>query len=244
MFSERTIIIIRGISMRVALLFSLFLFLAVAAFSAGFGVFGTGGGGKVDMMRVKSDGDYRVIYSMKNAFYGGGIFFEGGGYDSSAYRNRLALGAEGVSTFGGECEYSRLMRINLTNVFTFRVAGNDQFRFWIGPLIGAHFLTGLHSTTRNEVWSKNKKDRFWLLAISGTPEIATYGLYYLHYATVWQRRLGFFIPLGLALGADVKIGDSVQIALEGGFRCGPYYLGKGGFNYEGYGNVGFIFGAM
>jgi hypothetical protein len=195
------------------------------------------------MMRVKSDGDYKVIYSMKNAFYGGGIFFESGGDDSS-FRNRFALGGEGMSTFGGECEYNRLMRVYFNNVFTFRVAGNEKYRLWIGPLIGLHFLTGLHSTTRNEVWSQNKKNYLRVLALLGSTTTAAYGLYYLHYETVWQRRLGFFIPLGLALGVNVKLSESVQIALEGGFRCGALYLGKGGFNYEGYGNVGFIFGAM
>lgn len=230
--------------MRAIVLLSLILFLASPAFSAGFGIYGTGGGGKVDMMRIRGDGDYNVIYSMKNAFYGGGIFLEGGGDDSSAYRNRFALGAEGMSTFGGECEYSRLLRVTLNNVFTFRVAGNERYRLWIGPLIGLHFLTGLHSTTRDEVLSKHRKNNIRALALLGSPPVAAYGLYYLHYETVWQRRMGFFIPLGIALGVNFTLGESVQIALEGGFRCGALYLGKGGFHYEGYGNVGFIFGVM
>ncbi|MBN2079835.1 MAG: hypothetical protein JW838_12785 [Spirochaetes bacterium] len=229
--------------MRAIVLLPLILLLVTPAFAAGFGVYGTGGGGKVDMMRIKSDGDYNVIYSMKNVFYGGGVFLESGGDESSAFQNRLAFGAEGVSTFGGECEYRRLMRVSLNNVFTFRVAGNEKYRFWIGPLIGLHFLTGLHSTTRNEVWSKNKKNNITMLSLLGSSTTFAYGLYYLHYETVWHRRLGFFIPLGLALGVNVGLSESVRIALEAGFRCGPYYLGKGGFNYEGYGNFGFIFGA-
>jgi len=36
----------------------------------------------------------------------------------------------------------------------------------------------------------------------------------------------------------------MKITLETGFRCGLYVLKKVGFNYEGYANAGFIFGAI
>ncbi len=232
--------------MKLFILLSLPLLIALAspAYPAGFGIYGTGGGGQVDMTRIKSNGDYSVIYSVKNAFYGGGLIFESGGDGSVGYRNRLAIGFEGIASFGGEKDYRRLMRAHLNNVFAFTVADGETVSFWIGPLIGAHLLTGHHATTRNKEWSKNRKNNYLLLLLASPPSAASYGLYYLHFDTIWERSVGVFVPIGLALGLQFRIGENARIAIEAGFRCGAYFMAKGGFNYEGYSNAGFIFGVM
>ena len=223
------------------------LFLAVMSsaplFSMGFGVYGTGGYGKVDMLKlVDNNSDYRVKYSLENAMYGGGILFESGN-DADGYHNRLNLGLEGSSVYGGPFDYKRLVRVKIENVFAFRVAGNESIRFWVGPLIGINFLTGLSNTTRNDRWSGDRV-KLYLNTLLLNPPAFLYGVYYIYFERIWKRAFGVFIPIGIALGINIKIATSVTLTLEGGFRCGFYNLRSSGFNYEGYGNAGVIFGAI
>jgi len=82
------------------------------------------------------------------------------------------------------------------------------------------------------------------LAASGDPAFTTYGLYYIYMDRIYKRKLGAFIPVGVSLGINIMLGNSAALTIEAGFRCGIYVLRKAGFNYEGYLNGGFIFGAI
>ena len=224
---------------------TLFLIIIFSApvFPMGFGLYGTGGYGKVDMLKlVDNNSDYRVKYSVEHAIYGGGFLIETGD-DADGYHNRLNIGLEGSSAYGGQFDYKRLIRVKIENVFAFRVAGNERVRFWLGPLIGFNVLTGLSNTTRNDRWSSSRV-RAYLAPLLSSPTAFTYGVYYIFFERIWKRSSGFYIPIGIALGINIKIASNTAITLEGGFRCGIYYLRHGGFNYEGYANAGFIFGAI
>lgn len=231
----------------VAFAFICLLLLHAPVFSMGFGFYGTGGYGKVDMMRIIDHGnDYRVMYSREHSLYGGGLILESG-KESDGYHDRLNFGVEGSTSMGGRYEFRRLMRAKIDNVFAFRIAGNEQVRFWIGPLLGIQLLTGLSETTRNEQWGSDKlKYHLAALAVSSMlfPYGMPYGLNYVYFEKVWKRTYGVFIPIGLALGVNIRLGENAALTVEGGFRCGFYYLRNGGFNYEGYGTAGFIFGAI
>lgn len=233
-------------TMKKIFIISLFLIIIFSApvFSIGFGIYGTGGYGKVDMLKlVDNNSDYRVKYSMENALYGGGILFESG-TESEDYHNRLNLGLEGSTVYAGRFDYNRLIRTKIENVFAFRVAGSEQVRFWIGPLIGFNLLTGLSNTTRNDRWT-GQRIKYYLTALAATPPaFQYYGLYYIFLERIWKRTFGVFIPIGIALGTNINLASNVAITLEGGFRCGFYNLRSNGFNYEGYVNAGFIFGAI
>jgi hypothetical protein len=225
--------------------FFLIIIFSAPAFSMGFGVYGTGGYGKVDMMKLVNNGsDYKVIYSMENAIYGGGFLFESG-TEADGFHNRLNLGVEGTTTDHGKYDYEHLIRAKIENVFAFRIAGNEKIRSWIGPLIGFNVLTGLTNTTRNDRWS-DERVKYSLAALAATTSDAFkyYGLYYIYQERVWKRTYGVFIPIGLAVGVNFNIASSVALTVEGGFRCGYYYLRNSGFNYEGYLNAGIIFGAI
>jgi hypothetical protein len=210
----------------------------------GFGLYGTGGLGRVDMLTIKSGGDYRVDYSVNNTFYGGGILFESGSA-GEGYHNRVTINAEANSSFDAGYDYRLMTRIGINNLFAFQMVDKGPVRFFIGPLLGINIITGLAPTTRNEEWGPNRlKYSLAALAASGDPSFATYGLYYIYMDHIWERRLGAFIPIGIALGTNIMLGSSAAITLEAGFRCGLYILKKAGFNYEGYLNAGFIFGAI
>ncbi len=229
----------------IAVLFGLIM-LSTPVFPAGFGFFGTGGYGKVDMMRIIDNGsDYRVTYSSKHSLYGAGLMLETGD-ESKEYHNRLNAGVDGAAIEGGRFQYRRSMRFKIDNVFAFRIAGNEQVRFWIGPLIGIHLLTGHAKSTRNSEWSTDKL-QYHMLAI-WSPLIPNdyrlYGLYYIYSEKIWKRKFGVFIPVGLALGFNITLAENAALTVEAGFRCGFYSLRNSGFNYEGYGNVGFLFGAI
>jgi hypothetical protein len=233
--------------MKKIFIISLFYLIMISApvFSMGFGLYGTGGYGKVDMLKLVDNGsDYRVKYSIENSVYGGGFIIETG-TESDGYHNRLNLGLEGSTTFAGRFDYKRLMRTKIENVFAFRIAGKEQVRFWIGPLLGFNLLTGLTNTTRNDRWSGDRV-KYYLTALASTTSQAFhyYGLYYIFLEQVWKRTFGVFIPIGIAIGININLSSNAAITLEGGFRCGFYQLRNGGFNYEGYANAGFIFGAM
>jgi hypothetical protein len=213
-------------------------------FSMGFGFYGTGGLGRVDMLTINSDGDYRVNYSVNNTFYGGGILFDSGS-TGEGFHNRLSIGAETNSTFDGRYEYRRMMRIGLNNLFAFEIVNKGPVRFFIGPLLGINVITGLAPTTRNEEWGPNRlKYSLSALAASGDPAFATYGLYYIYMDHIYEQKLGAFIPVGISLGTNIMLGKSAALTIEAGFRCGLYIFRKTGFNYEGYLNGGFIFGAI
>lgn len=213
-------------------------------FAMGFGFYGTGGLGRVDMLTIKSDGDYKVSYSANNTFYGGGLLFDAGG-SGDGFHNRLSIGAESNSTFDSRYEYRRLMRIGLNNLFAFEVVNQGPVRFFIGPLLGVQVLNGLAPTTRNEEWGPNRlKYSVAALAASGDPAFTAYGLYYIYMDRIYKRKLGAFIPVGVSLGINIMLGNSAALTIEAGFRCGIYVLRKAGFNYEGYLNGGFIFGAI
>ncbi len=220
------------------------LFYSLPAFSAGFGVYGSFGGGKTDMLKPKGDGDYRVDYSQTGLFYGGGILIESGDAADGGFHNRFHLCIEGTRIYGGRYEYKRLIRTGFINTFAFRIAGNDRVRFWIGPLLGAQLITGLIGDYRKHTWGRDKRDTFIALAAVSPPSVQSYALYYLYYDRVWRRTFGTFIPVGMALGLNIALGESAAFMIEGGFRCGLYVLTNAGFNYEGYGNMGFIFGAF
>ncbi len=230
----------------IAVLFGL-LILSSPAFPAGFGFYGTGGYGKVDMMRIiDNGGDYRVTYSSKHSLYGAGLMLETGD-ESKEYHNRLNAGIEGSTIEGGRFQYRRFMRFKIDNVFAFRIAGNEQVRFWIGPLIGIHLLTGHAKSTRNSEWSTDKFNYhfYGLLLLNTTNPIFTaYGINYLLFDHIWKRKFGVFIPIGLALGFNITLAENAALTVEAGFRCGFYFIRNSGFNYEGYGNVGFLFGAI
>jgi hypothetical protein len=231
--------------MRKIIIISLFLVIIMAApaFTMGFGLYGTGGYGKVDMLKlVDNNSDYRVKYSMENALYGGGVIFESGN-EADGYHNRFNIGLEGSTVYGGTFDYTRLIRVKFENVFAFRITGNETFRLWIGPLIGLNFLTGLSNTTRNDRWSGDRV-RYYLTALLPSPTAFMYGVYYIYWERIWKRAFGVYIPIGIALGVNINIAASVAMTLEGGFRCGFYNLRNNGFNYEGYVNFGFIFGAI
>ncbi|HOT44788.1 MAG TPA: hypothetical protein PLM53_03065 [Spirochaetota bacterium] len=221
------------------------LALSIPAFPVGFGFYGTGGYGRVDMMKIIDNGnDYRVIYSTNNSVYGGGLLLESGS-DSGAYHNRLNFGVEGSTLSGGRYRFSRFMRAAIDNVFAFRLAESEAVRFWMGPLIGIQLLTGHAASTRNSEWPDDKfKYHLSLLSMAASPVTQLGGLYYLSIDHVWKRKFGVFIPLGVAMGINIRMGENAALTVEGGFRCGLYYLRNAGFNYEGYGNAGFIFGAM
>jgi hypothetical protein len=232
--------------MKKILFISLFYIITISGpvFSMGFGFYGTGGYGKTDMLKlVDHNSDYKVDYSVNNAMYGGGFIFETG-TESEGYHNRLNLGLEGSTTFAGRYDYKRLMRTKIENVFAFRIAGREQVRFWIGPLIGFNLLSGLTNTTRNDRWS-SERVRYYCAALTPTPQaFQHYGLYYIFLERVWKRTYGVFIPIGIALGININLASNAAITLEGGFRCGFYHLRNSGFNYEGYANAGFIFGTI
>jgi hypothetical protein len=216
------------------------IMLSMPAFTMGFGMYGTSGYGKVDMLKlVNFASDYRVDYSTENFLYGGGLLLESGN-ESEGYHNRFKMGLEGSTTFAGRNSYRRLIRAKIENVFAFRVAGTDRFRFWIGPLLGVNLLTGLINTTRSDQWSSERKNSTLALAQSA----AAFGLYYIYFDRIWKRTAGVFIPVGIATGINIKLGESAALTLEGGFRFGFYYLRNGGINYEGYVNAGFIFGVI
>lgn len=232
--------------MKKIFIISFFAMLAVSSplFATGFGIYGTGGIGKADMLSFHHDGDYTVNYSLKNSFYGGGILLESGD-DAAGYHNRLSLGLEGITAYGGVHQYRMLIRPHLNNVFAFKIAGNESFRFWIGPMLGINLLTGLIPTTRHHEWSF-ERNRYSLAALGSSPSqlVQAYGLYYIYYDHIWERTVGVSIPIGLVIGINVKLGESAAFTLEAGFRCGLFVLTKTGFNYEGYANAGFIFGAI
>ncbi len=218
---------------------------AVPGFPVGFGVYGTGGGGRVDILTLHKNNDYTVRYSMNQVFYGGGILIESGKGADEGFYNRISFGVEGDSTFGGRYEYRRLFRAHITNVFAFRVAGTEKFRFWMGPLIGVHLLTGLGEISRHDTWDQDKNRMAHLLTLAGLPSsLWPAGYYYHHYDHIWQRTYGVFIPVGVALGVNIMFNESAGMTVEGGFRCGLFHLTKTGFNYEGYLNAGFVFGAI
>ncbi len=231
--------------MKKTLVVSFFVLLMSApAFPIGFGFYGTGGYGKVDMMRIVDNGnDYRVVYSTKNSVYGAGLLLESGN-ESDTYHNRLNAGVEGSTLAGGRFQFRRFMRAKIENVFAFRLAESEIVRFWMGPLIGIQLLTGHASSTRNSEWGSDKFKYHLTALASAPPTYQLYGLYYLYFDHVWKRKFGVFIPVGIALGVNIRLGENAALTLEGGFRCGFYYLRNGGFNYEGYANAGFIFGAM
>lgn len=226
--------------------FVLFFILMASApgFPVGFGVYGTGGGGQVDVLTLHSNNDYTVRYSMKHAFYGGGLLIESGTNAEEGYHNRISFGMEGISTFGGRYDYRRLFRAHITNVFAFRIAGSEKFRLWMGPLIGLHIITGLGHTSRHDTWDKDKNRLGHLLTAALEPNLQPAGFYYHHFSPVWERTYGVFVPIGAALGANIRLAESASMTVEGGFRCGLYYLTKTGFDYEGYLNAGFVFGAI
>lgn len=223
----------------------LVLVMSIPAFPVGFGFYGTGGYGRVDMMKIIDNGsDYRVIYSTNNSLYGGGLLLESGS-DPGTYHNRLIFGLEGTTLSGGRYRFSRAMRAKIDNVFAFRLAESDTVRFWMGPLIGIQLLTGHAATTRNSEWQDDKfKYHLFLLSQASSPVTRLGGLYYLYIDHVWKRKFGVFIPVGIAMGINIRLGENAALTAEGGFRCGLYYLRNAGFNYEGYGSAGFIFGAM
>jgi hypothetical protein len=232
--------------MKKSLVISFFvLVMSAPAFPIGFGFYGTGGYGKVDMMKIIDNGnDYRVMYSTENSVYGAGLLLESGG-DSESYHNRLNAGVEGSKLYGGRYQFHRFMRAKIDNVFAFRLAESDRVRFWMGPLIGIHLLTGLASTTRNSEWASDKlKYHLAALAAATNNDVRLFGLYYLYIDNLWKRKFGVFIPIGVAMGVNIRLGENAAMTVEAGFRCGFYFLRNGGFNYEGYGNAGFIFGAM
>jgi len=220
------------------------ILISAPAFPSGFGLYGTGGYGKADILKlVDHGGDYRVNYSSEGFFYGGGLLIESGN-ESEGYHNRFNLGLEGLTGFDRRFSYRRLMRAKIENVFAFRIAETDQVRFWIGPLLGVHLLTGLTNATRSDQWS-GERIRYNLAALaSTTAAFRDYGLYSIYFDRVWKRVLGVFIPIGIATGTNIRLGESASFTLEAGLRCGFYYLRKGGFNYEGYANAGFIFGMI
>jgi hypothetical protein len=220
------------------------LLCSIPAFSAGFGIYGSFGGGKTDMLKPRGNSDYRVDYSQTGLLYGGGMLIESEGTADADFHNRFSLCIEGARIYGGRYEYQRLIRTGFINTFAFRIAGNDRFRFWIGPLIGAQLITGLMGDYRRHTWSSDKRDAFIALAAVSPPDVQTYALYYLYYDRVWRRTFGTFIPVGMALGLNIALGESASFMIEGGFRCGLYVLTNAGFNYEGYGNMGFVFGAF
>jgi hypothetical protein len=155
------------------------------------------------------------------------------------------MGLEGSTTFVNRYSYRRLIRAKIENVFAFRVAGTDRVRFWLGPLIGVNLLTGLINTTRNDRWSSQRiKSSLNVLAQPAAAAFQSYGLYYIYFDRIWKRTAGVFIPVGIATGINIKLGESAALTLEGGFRFGFYYLRNGGVNYEGYVNAGFIFGVI
>ncbi|MBP7738477.1 MAG: hypothetical protein KA369_21060 [Spirochaetes bacterium] len=220
------------------------LLISAPAFPIGFGFYGTGGYGKVDMMRFIDNGnDYRVMYSIKNSVYGAGLILESGD-DSKNYHNRLNAGVEGSYPMGGRYQFRRFMRAKIDNIFAFRVAGNEQVRFWLGPLIGIQLLTGHVRTTRDSEWSFYKRSNHLSLLSYAPPVYLLYGLYYMYYENLWKRKYGIFIPVGIAMGVNIRLSENAAITVEGGFRCGFYFIRNGGFNYEGYANAGFIFGAI
>jgi len=220
------------------------LLLSAPAFPLGFGLYGTGGYGNVDMMRIIDNGnDYRVMYSIRNSLYGGGIVLESGD-QSESYHNRFNAGVDGSTLSGGRYQFNRFMRVKLDNVFAFRLAESERVRFWMGPLLGLHLLTGLTPTSRNSEWPGDKL-KYHLAALSMAPAVfQPFGLYYLFVDHVWKRKFGVFIPVGIALGVNIRLAESAALTLEAGFRCAFYFLRNGGFNYEGYANAGFIFGAI
>ena len=226
--------------------FALFFILtcSVPGFPIGFGLYGTGGGGNVDILTIHKDNDYSVRYSMKQVVYGGGLLIESGKSAEEGYHNRLSIGLEGMSTFGGRYEYRRLFLANITNVFAFRIAGNEKFRFWIGPLIGLHVITGLGEISRHDTWDQDKNRFAHLLTATLPANLQPFGYYYHHYDRIWQRTYGVFIPIGAAIGTNIMFNESASMTIEAGFRCGLLYLTKSGFDYDGYLNVGFIFGAI
>jgi hypothetical protein len=144
--------------------FAAFLLAAAAfaqpAFSMGFGFIGTGGIGKTDYLSSRSGDDiYKVDYSKVNAFYGGGLLFDTGNPEDG-YHNRIGLTLEGVSTTGGRYNFKHVFRGGFVNTFAFKAAGSEGFRFWLGPLIGLHYLTGKYETHRNQEWSPDRKRWF------------------------------------------------------------------------------------
>ncbi len=221
------------------------IMISTSAFASGFGLYGTGGYGKVDMLTLINNGsDYKVNYSAEGFFYGGGLLVESGN-ESEGYHNRFNMGLEGSAKSDGRFSYRSLMRAKIENVFAFRIAGTDQVRFWMGPLLGIQFLTALTNATRSDRWSDDKmKYAMSALLLSNNASFQNFGLYYIYFDRVWKRVPGVFIPVGIAVGTNIKLGESAAFTVEAGFRCGFYYLRKGGFNYEGYANAGFIFGAI
>ncbi len=218
------------------------VFISAPAFPAAFGFYGTGGYGRVDMTELDEDTrdyDYRVKYSTDSALYGGGITIETGD-SSNSFHNRLNLGLAGLTSWGGQYDYRYLLRASIDNIFTIRIAESERMRFWIGPLIGFHLITGLTSSTRSKEWSDEKIAEYNVTFSTPTPA----SMYYLYIDEVWARTYGIFIPIGIATGLNIKLGQSAAITVEAGFRCGLYYLQDTGFNYEGYASVGFLFGTI
>jgi hypothetical protein len=232
--------------MKKAIIFSFFIIVLASApaFSTGFGLYGTGGYGRVDMLKSVDHGnDYKVKYSNDNLLYGGGLLLESGN-EVEGYHNRFGIGVEGSKSFSGRYEFRHLMRLKIENVFAFRVAGNEQIRFWLGPLLGVNLLTGLSNTTRNNKWSDDKLKNHLIVLVWSPPASQAYGFYYIYLERVWKRTSGILIPIGLAMGINFKLAESATLTLEAGFRCGLYHLRNTGLNYEGYMNAGFIFGVI
>jgi hypothetical protein len=210
------------------------------AFSIGFGVYGGGGGGRADLLHQ----DTTVDYTVNQGFYGGGILFESGSHSEEGYHNRLSIGMEGITANGGKYDYKALWRVNLINTFAFRMYATEKIRFWIGPQIGAHVLTGLTATYRNSEWSGSFKEKYWIMTAAAAPSLAPAVWWYEYQQPVWKRTVGLFAHPGLALGLNFQLGETAFFTAECGFRIGLFALSKTGVNYEGFCNAGFIFGSI
>ncbi|MBN2158649.1 MAG: hypothetical protein JW807_04585 [Spirochaetes bacterium] len=219
------------------------LCLSAPAYPFGFGIYGSIGGGKTDVLSWSND-DYEVDYSYTHMYYGGGIIFESADEEDGIFHNRLDLGVEGMSVYAGRHDYRMLIKPGLVNTFAFRVAGNERVRFWIGPQIGFQLLTGLKQTTRRKTWGQARKDTLAVLMVLAPPATQLYGWYYLNRDPVWKRTIGAAVPVGLALGVNIAMTETAAFFIEGGVRCGLLALTGAGFNYEGYSHIGFIFGAI
>lgn len=226
---------------RIALIILFCALIAHPAFSSSFGLFGTGGYGKTDYLRAHEDEDiYKVDYSAHGALYGGGLIFNTGGAEES-YRTRMQIVFEGMSPRGGTYSFTRAFRGGFNSVFAFRAAGDDKFAFWIGPLIGIHYLTSKYKTTRNEEWGTPKK-RWFFAANIVNPSLQPYSIWYYYFDPMWKRTHGGGFQAGIAMGFDIGLTQQTAVTIEAGFRCGIIYLIKPGFNYEGYLAAGCLFG--
>lgn len=211
---------------------------AAPAFPLGFGIYGTGGGGRSDSLLK----DYSVDYSFNHYSYGGGILFESGDEDSS-FHNRTSIQVQPYEAQSPKNSYRKLLEFGLEHTWAFGIASNDRVRFWIGPGAGMQLITGRVKTYRRKEWSRDQKDNFTLLAVAN-PAASLPMVWYLNYDPVWKRTTGSLLYLTGALGVNVALGRTAWFFVEAGARVGYQYLSTHAFAYEGYGKIGFIFGRI